>query len=82
MLVAATMGGMKKHHEIPEISPIIERWHPNVSLAEKKELTRDLRLFVAALSALDRALVTEGGSADSAESDSHAILDSDKPKSA
>lgn len=41
---------------IPEISPIVERWHPKATHEEKVEYTRDLRQFVVALVALNEKL--------------------------
>lgn len=37
---------MKK--EIPKISPLIEKWHPDASEDEKKLYTEELRAFLKA----------------------------------
>lgn len=34
---------------IPEISPLIERWHPNATIEEKKQYTEEFRAFLMVL---------------------------------
>lgn len=70
------MENMSKRHPIPEISSIIERWHPNASIEEKKDYTRDLRQFIVALVALNEKLREGASDGDSPESGTHDILES------
>lgn len=64
-------------HKLPEISPIVERRHPNASLEEKRQYTKDLQQFVVALFALTEKLEARRREKDdSRKSGSHGNLDS------
>ena len=66
--------------DIPEISPLIEKWHPHATLDEQRQYTQEFRAYLAVLYRIFLRLDAEGFfAADSRESDRDAMVESDNP---
>jgi hypothetical protein len=64
--------------DIPTISPLIQKWHPNMTPAEQRAATADLRHFLGTLMDAYEALKREGRlPPDSEESRTHGNLESE-----
>jgi hypothetical protein len=70
--------GSMKPERIPEISPLIEKWHPHATRAEQRQYTQEFRAYLTVLYRI--FLQLEGESllpSDSRESERDAMLESD-----
>jgi hypothetical protein len=63
---------------IPEVSPLIEKWHPQATLEEQRQYTQEFRAYLAVLYRIFLRLDAEGYfAADSRESAPDAMVESD-----
>lgn len=64
---------------VPEISPLIEKWHPDATREEQVTYTDELRAMLLGIYRVFERADAEGRFPDSPESGSHDIVESVNP---